>query len=137
MNALMAFVVVKGKYFLFNNFISSVLTQILSLTDTGDVAAAATLLLSPIRHTHSNHLPPYLITRHLTPPPAASHHAATRIPAWGSIPPLARAAVCEIPFMEEPDFDVLHTLVRLFYCFINLRKRKLMFSKFFMIWYFT
>lgn len=24
---------------------------------------------------------------------------------------LARAAVCEIPLMEEPDFDVLHTLV--------------------------
>lgn len=25
---------------------------------------------------------------------------------------LARAAVCEIPLMEEPDFDVLHALVR-------------------------
>jgi hypothetical protein len=25
---------------------------------------------------------------------------------------LARAAVCERPLMEEPDFDVLHTLVR-------------------------
>ena len=24
---------------------------------------------------------------------------------------LARAAVCEIPLMEEPDFDVLHALV--------------------------
>jgi len=49
---------------------------------------------------------------------------ATWIPAWGSIPPLARAAVCEIPLMEEPDFDVLHTLVRLFYRFVDLRKRK-------------
>ena len=26
---------------------------------------------------------------------------------------LARAAVCEIPLMEEPDFDVLHALVSL------------------------
>lgn len=26
---------------------------------------------------------------------------------------LARAAVCEIPLMEEPDFDTLHALVRL------------------------
>jgi len=25
---------------------------------------------------------------------------------------LARASVCEIPLMEEPDFDVLHALVR-------------------------
>jgi hypothetical protein len=25
---------------------------------------------------------------------------------------LARAAVCERPLMKEPDFDVLHTLVR-------------------------
>ena len=24
---------------------------------------------------------------------------------------LARAAICEIPLMEEPDFDVLHALV--------------------------
>lgn len=28
---------------------------------------------------------------------------------------LARAAVCEIPLMEEPDFDVLHALVSLFF----------------------
>jgi len=28
---------------------------------------------------------------------------------------LARAAVCEIPLMEEPDFDVLHALVSLLY----------------------
>lgn len=27
---------------------------------------------------------------------------------------LARAAVCEIPLMEEPDFDVLHALVSYF-----------------------
>lgn len=25
---------------------------------------------------------------------------------------LARASVCEIPLMEEPDFDTLHALVR-------------------------
>ena len=30
---------------------------------------------------------------------------------------LARAAVCEIPLMEEPDFDVLHTLVCMLTCF--------------------
>ena len=30
---------------------------------------------------------------------------------------LARAAVCEIPLMEEPDFDVLHTLVCMLDCF--------------------
>lgn len=29
---------------------------------------------------------------------------------------LARAAVCEIPLMEEPDFDTLHALV----CFVSL-----------------
>lgn len=28
---------------------------------------------------------------------------------------LARASVCEIPLMEEPDFDTLHALVRVSY----------------------
>jgi hypothetical protein len=32
---------------------------------------------------------------------------------------LARAAVCEIPLMEEPDFDVLHALVSLSESFLN------------------
>lgn len=37
---------------------------------------------------------------------------------------LARAAVCEIPLMEEPDFDCLHALVcRLFYHIIPVHPR--------------
>jgi hypothetical protein len=48
---------------------------------------------------------------------------------------LARAAVCEIPLMEEPDFDVLHALVRLL-SFRRLEDNETNFSKkFFMIWY--
>ena len=38
---------------------------------------------------------------------------------------LARAAVCEIPLMEEPDFDVLHALVSLFFSLLS-RKKKIM-----------
>ena len=51
---------------------------------------------------------------------------------------LARASVCEIPLMEEPDFDTLHALVRLLfeskasfshtYCLSHM-------TQFFMIWY--
>lgn len=33
---------------------------------------------------------------------------------------LARASVCEIPLMEEPDFDVLHALV----CVISFTSNK-------------
>ena len=32
---------------------------------------------------------------------------------------LARAAVCEIPLMEEPDFDVLHALVSFLFLFFS------------------
>ena len=45
---------------------------------------------------------------------------------------LARAAVCEIPLMEEPDFDVLHTLVGKPICVEYDLMRKI---QFFMIWY--
>ena len=37
---------------------------------------------------------------------------------------LARAAVCEIPLMEEPDFDVLHALVSV-YLFYSVSKKKI------------
>ena len=42
---------------------------------------------------------------------------------------LARAAVCEIPLMEEPDFDVLHALVSSFFALCQ-RKRILMINFF-------
>ena len=37
---------------------------------------------------------------------------------------LARAAVCEIPLMEEPDFDVLHALVSLLSWLVCMSRRK-------------
>lgn len=47
---------------------------------------------------------------------------------------LARAAVCEIPLMEEPDFDVLHALVSVIVP--DPRElAKLICLQFFMIWY--
>lgn len=52
---------------------------------------------------------------------------------------LARAAVCEIPLMEEPDFDVLHALVSFFSLFVKKKEFVLILffskQKFFMIWY--
>ena len=36
---------------------------------------------------------------------------------------LARAAVCEIPLMEEPDFDVLHALVSFFFSLLFVEKK--------------
>lgn len=49
---------------------------------------------------------------------------------------LARAAVCEIPLMEEPDFDVLHALVSSFSGFVKEKNFDIFLKKkFFMIWY--
>ena len=51
---------------------------------------------------------------------------------------LARAAVCEIPLMEEPDFDVLHALVSSSFALSKrngFNTNSFFSNKFFMIWY--
>jgi len=47
---------------------------------------------------------------------------------------LARAAVCEIPLMEEPDFDVLHALVKSLRLYLSTSHSDAT-TQFIMLWY--